>query len=175
MKGLVIVAHPDDETMFCGGTIAKFKWNWTVVSAAHSLDSPRGQEFAAACSVLGARPIMLGVGYQGKEATTPIDGTELGTRLLATVSLHEYDVVLTHNEDGEFGNKDHIVVNRVVRKLRNRGVWCFGFNQPVVDLAVKLDEKAREAKRAAMEQYRSQRDRIILVEVRDEETYRVYW
>lgn len=175
MKGLVIVAHPDDETMFCGGTIAKLKWDWTVVSAAHSLDSPRGREFAAACNVLGARPIMLAVRYQGKQATSPIDGAEVRRRLLATVCLDEYDVVLTHNEDGEYGHRDHIVVNSVVGELRNRAIWWFGFNESTFDLAIKLDNRAREAKRAAMEQYQSQGDRIMLVEVRDEETYKVYW
>ena len=32
MKALIIAAHPDDESLFMGGTIAEFKkWRWAVL------------------------------------------------------------------------------------------------------------------------------------------------
>lgn len=46
----LIVAHPDDETIFCGGTMLTYpEWNWNVVCLTWSIgDDPRGTQFQRA-------------------------------------------------------------------------------------------------------------------------------
>ena len=39
-EALVIVAHPDDETIWMGGTILKNKnWKWTILSLCRASDT----------------------------------------------------------------------------------------------------------------------------------------
>lgn len=171
MKALVVVAHPDDETMFCGGTITKLKWDWTIVSAAHTLNSPRGQEFSNACKLLQAKPLMLGVKYGGKNSQIPISQTEVTQKLLSLLSIEDYDVILTHNGNGEFRNKDHIVIHKVIKNFSNQHIWYFGFNEIETDFCINLGMREREIKKQALLQYKSQAGRINLIEIRREEAY----
>ena len=172
----MIVAHPDDESMFCGGTVAKFSsWSWDVVCAAHSLGSPRGAEFRNACAILGGTPIMLDVEYHGKHGGRSLDHAELQTKLAAAVDLAVYDVVLTHNPRGEYGQRDHKVVHEVVRSAAAGTVWMFGFNELRCDLSVHMDERSHQAKMAALACYTSQTDRIVLVDVSGAEHFVAIW
>lgn len=174
MRGLIIVAHPDDETMFCGGAMSQLKWDWTVVSAVHSLQSPRGQEFTRATTILKAIPIMLDVPYFGKDSLSPIDAHELQARLEKAVDLEDFDVIITHNSFGEFDNKDHIVINRLISRIAPKALWFFGFNCNSPDITIHLDRAAQSDKCDALAQYQSQRNRISLVEIRNAESFVVF-
>ncbi len=157
--------------MFAGGTIAKFPWDWTVVCAAHSLEKERGREFAAACSILGARPVMLDLEYGGKQNRSGIDEEALGAGLRKALGGQRFDLALTHNPQGEYGSLDHSSVNRVVRAWGFPELWEFGFNQSQCDISIRLSQRDLEAKKQALRAYRSQSQRIVLVELRCEERF----
>jgi LmbE family N-acetylglucosaminyl deacetylase len=61
MRRAVVVAHPDDESIFCGGLLARYAAeDWTVISCSvplrdgHPLEEiDRGSKFYFACEVLG--------------------------------------------------------------------------------------------------------------------------
>lgn len=134
MKALVIVAHPDDETIFLGGYILKnSEWNWTIVSATHSLDSPRGNEFQNACSRLSAKPIMLGLeDIYDKN----LDQDHIVKSLLE-ISKFGYDIVFTHNKLGEYGHSHHVTVHNAVKQVFQK-TYCFGYNT-FSDFDIKLN------------------------------------
>ena len=54
-KALVIVAHPDDETIWMGGYILRYTdWDWTVVSLCRVNDEDREPRFRNVCNLFGA-------------------------------------------------------------------------------------------------------------------------
>ena len=54
-RAAVIVAHPDDETLWCGGTILLHPdWAWEVVSLCRASDPDRAPKFGRALDALGA-------------------------------------------------------------------------------------------------------------------------
>ena len=59
MKAAVIVAHPDDEVIWCGGFVAAHSdFEWTVLSLSRSDDSDRQPKFKAVCEMLGVHGII---------------------------------------------------------------------------------------------------------------------
>jgi len=55
----VIVAHPDDETLWAGGTILSHpSWNWFIVCLCRKSDTERAAKFYKALKILKAEGIM---------------------------------------------------------------------------------------------------------------------
>ena len=54
MTAAVIVAHPDDEIIWCGGLILRNpQWDWTVFSLCRADDPDRCPKFVSICRRLG--------------------------------------------------------------------------------------------------------------------------
>ena len=133
---LCIVAHPDDETMLCGGTLAVLAERGVEI---HVLCATRGEggemgeppravreelgrvresEMRCACQALGVHRVNF-LGYPdpvvGPEDTLyPFaeDEDELRDRLLANVRRLRPHILLTHGRDGEYGHPAHQLLHR---------------------------------------------------------------
>lgn len=158
MKALVVVAHPDDETIFLGGYILKNpEWDWTVVAVTHSLESPRGAEFQRACERLNAKPKMLGM-IDIYESVLDLD---LISKALKEIARDSFDMVFTHNNVGEYGHPHHIAVHKAVKQVFKKP-YLFGYNS-FSDMDVKLNAWELEKKKKILREcYPSQSGKFFM-------------
>lgn len=117
----VIVAHPDDETLWAGGTILERPaWKWFIVSLCRRSDKKRAPRFYKALTVLGSEGIMgdLDDGPDQK----PLDEKEVEAAVLALLPVRHFDLIITHNPSGEYTKHiRHEETNNAVVKLWQAG------------------------------------------------------
>jgi LmbE family N-acetylglucosaminyl deacetylase len=134
-------AHPDDEAIQTGGTMARMAADGHrvvlvtatrgelgevpdgLLAPGETLSQRRGVELAASCAVLGVgRHEYLGYGDSGMagEPTNEDPGCfwqadvdEAATRLAAILDEEGADVIAFYDENGGYGHPDHIQVHRV--------------------------------------------------------------
>jgi LmbE family N-acetylglucosaminyl deacetylase len=119
-NALVVVAHPDDETLWAGGTILRHPgWRWTVLSLCRRDDPDRAPRFARVLRRLGARGDMGDLDDGPDQA--PLDTTVVADAVLALLPARAWDVVFTHNPFGEYTrHRRHEETARAVLDLWER-------------------------------------------------------
>ncbi len=133
-KALIIIAHPDDETLFMGGTIASFKrWNWTILCISDCdirYNRRRREELMRVCRLYGAeghsvRPHMLGITKEN--GSISVQKIEMAIRRFLN-AFGPFDLFFTHNRIGEYGHKTHILVHKAVKNLHLKNVFFFSLS-----------------------------------------------
>ncbi|MFE9021887.1 PIG-L deacetylase family protein [Streptomyces sp. NPDC007808] len=122
---LAVFAHPDDESLFSGGVLARHAAagaRTAVVTATWTPGTRRGTELAQALRVLGAgEPLMLGYADakvphsapgSPRLCEAPLD--ESVGRLVAHIRRFRPEIVVTHDAYGGLtGHPDHVHTHRV--------------------------------------------------------------
>jgi LmbE family N-acetylglucosaminyl deacetylase len=134
LRLMAVLAHPDDESLGVGGTLAKYAAEGvetSVVTATlgesgryrgHPSGHPqhpgeatlrgiREAELRAATDVLGVRDLFL-LGYHD-QALDRADPREAIARIAAAVRRVRPHVVLTFGPDGAYGHPDHIAISQL--------------------------------------------------------------
>lgn len=115
LKALAIVAHPDDETIWMGGTILKNKnWRWTIFSLCRKNDLDRASRFKKVCDFYGAKGIL---GDLDDEKLKPISIEEIVEKIKIYLKEKKFDYIFTHGENGEYGHLRHIEIHLAVKKM----------------------------------------------------------
>ena len=140
----MIVAHPDDESLF-GGAAMLSERGWMVVCATRGDDRPRAAEFGAAMRLAGGIYEMWDY-PDVYDRPLPDSLASRISRLLA----RRYRVVVTHGPDGEYGHPHHIQIHRVVAALTD-DFYAFSVGE-------KLPDNLLVGKKHLLEVYKSQRD-----------------
>jgi LmbE family N-acetylglucosaminyl deacetylase len=129
----VIIAHPDDETLWAGGTILSHpSWNWFVVCLCRGSDTDRSTKFYNALKIFKAKGIMgdLDDGPDQK----PLDEKEVENKILELLPPKHFDLIISHNPTGEYTRHlRHEEIGKAVIKLWHTGkistneLWNFAY------------------------------------------------
>jgi LmbE family N-acetylglucosaminyl deacetylase len=129
----IIVAHPDDETLWAGGTILSHPaWNCFIVCLCRGSDNDRAFRFNNALKILKSDGI-IGDLDDGPEQN-PLDERMVEHTILDLLPPRLFDLIITHNPTGEYTKHiRHEEVSKAVIKLWNNGkiianeLWTFAY------------------------------------------------
>ena len=116
-----IVAHPDDETLWAGGTLLSHpEWKSFVVCLCRKSDSERAEKFYMALKELHSEGVM-GDMDDGPEQT-PLNVAELEQTILSLLPKKHFDLIITHHPNGEYTRHlRHEEISQAVIKLWQSG------------------------------------------------------
>lgn len=135
LKVAMVVAHPDDETLWGGGVLARYQGFDVFCCSIPARDPERVLAFCGAMKMLGHHPFILPNFDRGP--THPLERLDL-------LQLDRYDVVITHNEDGEYGHAHHIQVHRHVTAIFDGHTLTFKGTVDDIQLSLSDEEGLRK-------------------------------
>ena len=135
MRTVVVVAHPDDETLWAGGYLAAHPGTDVICCTIPDKDPQRMRHFFQACFMLNAHAIVA--------AASLADDPDRRLVLSPAQALAaRYDLILTHNQIGEYGHKHHVAVHEAM-KATGRPMRVFGYGLTVDGESVDVEVKKR--------------------------------
>jgi LmbE family N-acetylglucosaminyl deacetylase len=156
-SAMVIVAHPDDETIWAGGTILMHpETRWTVACLCRRSDPDRAPKFKKVLERLGASGAM-GDLDDGPDQT-PLSPSVVQDAVLALAGTADVDLIITHSVDGEYTrHRRHEEIGAAVLelcdagRLHGRELWAFAYRDAraiaEADLFIEVPAEILERKR----------------------------
>lgn len=142
----LIVAHPDDETLWAGGTLLSHpSWQWFTLCLCRGSDSDRAPKFYNALKILKSEGIMGDVD-DGPDQN-PLDEKALARTILDLLPPKYFDIIITHNPSGEYTKHlRHDEVSKAVINLWEAGkisaneLWTFAYEDGHKEYYPKAEE-----------------------------------
>lgn len=135
MKALVAVAHPDDCVIFASAYMdAHPDYEWSIVYLTHHWWNKRAREIARYWRRRSIKTQFLGFKDHGRDLGSYSLKTwseDAAIKAIRKVAIN-YEFILTHNEEGEYGHPHHVVVHNAVKD----------FNVPKVYFSLHLKDLA---------------------------------
>jgi LmbE family N-acetylglucosaminyl deacetylase len=133
----VIVAHPDDETLWAGGTLlSQPTWRPFIISLCRRSDPDRAPRFFQVLNILDAEGAMGDLDDEPEQI--PLEEGEIQKTILGLLPQEQFDIILTHSPAGEYTrHRRHEEVGRAVIRLWNDGrlsadeLWAFAYEDGV--------------------------------------------
>jgi LmbE family N-acetylglucosaminyl deacetylase len=129
----IIVAHPDDETLWAGGLMLLHpETRWTVITLCRKSDPDRAEKFNRAMEYIGAKGIMGDLDDSAEQP--PLAERDIKKTILTLLPMDRFDLVLTHSRWGEYTRHlRHEETSRAVLALHNtkelagKQLWMFAY------------------------------------------------
>jgi LmbE family N-acetylglucosaminyl deacetylase len=130
----VIVAHPDDETLWAGGTILENpEWDCFVACLCRKNDADRSAKFYKILDLLNLEGVMGDL--DDEPAQTPQATATVERAILQLLPKKHYDLILTHSPFGEYTrHRRHEEIGNAVirlwesRRLSTEALWLFAYD-----------------------------------------------
>lgn len=159
-KNLMVVAHPDDDLLF-GGT-ELMKDDYVVVCVTCGTSKTRLKEFKRMMNYFEDEYITLGYPdlVEGKKTEWTDEYDSITRDIKNIINLKEWDKIVTHNPDGEYGHIHHKMTNRIVTGLTDDKSKLYYFNKTYSakyykenNISKTLDENMCNKKRELFDKY----------------------
>ena len=120
VESLMIVAHPDDETLWGSEELLKNKY--LVVCITCGTNKKREKEIEAALKISKDRLIVLDKPdkVRGKRSDWKHYKKQIEYELKYVVKKKKWNTIVTHNPEGEYGHIHHKITNNIVTKVYNK-------------------------------------------------------
>lgn len=170
---LMIVAHPDDETIWGGEHL--MQGGYLVVCFTDSKNKIRKDEFNSAVTKLNETNIPIILDYPDKTFGIRDNWFGIKDKISNTVDslleMKDWDLVVTHNKDGEYGHIQHkaisdIVKNEYIKLGKQDTLYFFGTYHSkkkiskYVDKMTPMDDKSYNSKIEILKSFLSQKNVI---------------
>jgi LmbE family N-acetylglucosaminyl deacetylase len=132
-KVALVVAHPDDETLWAGGTVLIHEdWQWYIVCLCRGKDTDRAPKFYKALEVLKSKGIM-GDLDDGPDQS-PLEELLVEQTILHLLPPGNFDLVVSHSPAGEYTKHlRHEETGKAIINLWHAGkisadcLWTFAY------------------------------------------------
>ena len=116
-ENLMIVAHPDDETIWGGAHL--MKGNYTVLCITNGNNKKRKAEFNQVMKKAGSKGMILSFPDKtnGKRDNWKSCKKEIKNKIKKVIDSKDWDEIITHNPNGEYGHIHHKMVSKFVTNL----------------------------------------------------------
>lgn len=165
---LMIVAHPDDETLWGGAHLSEH--GYLVVCITNGNNEVRSKEFKKAVDYLGNEGIILSYPdlTNGKKDDWDHVYNQIKKDMEKVISAKDWSVIATHNPSGEYGHihhkmTDEIVTNLCIKHEITDKLYYFGkyYSKKKIDQASKnlkkISDEQLQKKEEALKFYESQK------------------
>jgi LmbE family N-acetylglucosaminyl deacetylase len=141
IRAICVVAHPDDCVIFARPFIEHYnQFDWTILYLTYSSYDPRAAEMSAYWRKRGVSTVNLGFvdDYRDMESNQVSFDAEQAQREIANISSR-YDLILTHNADGDYGHIHHKFVNSAVQSVAKPKVYFASHEQKNMECCATTD------------------------------------
>lgn len=145
---LVIVAHPDDETLWAGGTILSHPaCEWFIISLCRGNDTDRAPKFFSALKILKADGAMGDLHDEPEQK--PLKETVVESAILDLLPTKHFNLIISHSPAGEYTR--HIRHEEIGKSVINlwhtnqivaNQYWAFAYEDGNKQYLPRPDENA---------------------------------
>ena len=135
LKAVCAVAHPDDCVIFARPFMEQHpQFDWTVLYLTYSSYDPRAVEMTSYWRRRNISTVSLGFvdDYRDIENNQVSFDAEQAQREIANISSR-YDLILTHNADGDYGHIHHKFVDSAVQSVQRPKVYFANYAQQTME------------------------------------------
>lgn len=163
---LMIVAHPDDETLW--GFNELYNKKFLVVCVTCGRNKTREKEIESAMKMTDDKLISLGYTdkFMKRRSKWNFSYKNIEYDLKTIIELKKWNNIVTHNKDGEYGHMHHKMIHNMVYDIKPKHLSSFGKYytkrkiqklDPKVLEKYRLNEKTLKHKEQVLTRYKSQK------------------